>query len=177
MLLDMRSPLFIRAVTAEEQSIIEAGLRSPSSFTLRRCQILLASQRGLPAQQIATQLGCDDQTVRNALHAFKRHGLSALQPGSCTPHHLPHAVFDPARREQLREMLHQQPRVFGEPSSVWTLGLAAKVAYAQGITPRLVSDETIRVALKELKVGWKRAKHWISSPDPAYTRKKSNERA
>lgn len=169
----MKTPRFIRDVTPEEQQAIEAGLRSPSSFTLRRCQILLASQRGLHAQQIATQLGCDDQTVRNALKAFHTYGLQVLQPGSSTPHHLPHTVFDDTRREQLREMLHHQPRHFGEPSSVWTLALAAKVAYAQGITPRAVSDETIRIALNVLKVGWKRAKHWISSPDPAYTRKKS----
>jgi DNA-binding NarL/FixJ family response regulator len=63
----MRRPLFIREVTPDEQQAIEAGLRSPSSFTLRRCQILLASQRGLHAQQIADQLACDDQTVHYPL--------------------------------------------------------------------------------------------------------------
>ena len=36
----------------------------------------------------------------------------------------------------------------------------------------LVSDETIRQAIKRLGVGWKRAKTWITSPDPAYLRKK-----
>jgi hypothetical protein len=56
---------------------------------------------------------------------------------------------------------------------VWTLALAAQVCYAQGITERLVSDETIRRALKRLKSNWKRAKHWITSPDPHYARKKS----
>ncbi len=35
-----------------------------------------------------------------------------------------------------------------------------------------VSIETIRFALKRLRVGWQRAKHWITSPDPAYVRKK-----
>ena len=43
---------------------------------------------------------------------------------------------------------------------------------SEGITARLVSDETIRQALKRLGVGWKRAKTWITSPDPAYLRKK-----
>ncbi len=46
------------------------------------------------------------------------------------------------------------------------------MAFAQGITARLVSDETIRLAIKRLGVGWKRAKTWITSPDPAYLRKK-----
>jgi hypothetical protein len=32
---------------------------------------------------------------------------------------------------------------------------------------RRMSIETIRLALKRLGVGWQRAKHWITSPDPA----------
>jgi hypothetical protein len=52
--------------------------------------------------------------------------------------------------------------------------LAAEVSFAQGLTPRLVSDEAIRVALHRLGVTWKRAKHWITSPDPAYRRKKKD---
>lgn len=169
----MRRPLYIRDVTTNEQQAIAAGLRSPSSFTLRRCQILRASQRGLHAQQIADQLNCDDQTVRNAITAFNQHGRAALQPGSSAPHHVPHAVFDATRREQLRDLLHQSPRSFGHATSVWTLPLAATVACAEGITPRQVSGEAIRLALKHLGVGWKRAKHWITSPDPAYLRKKT----
>lgn len=169
----MRPPIFIRDLTVEERQALETGLRSASSFTLRRCQILLASQRGLHAQQIADQLRCDDQTVRNAIKAFNQHGLTALQPKSSTPQHLPHAVFTAKRREQLRDLLHQSPRRFGHATSVWTLPLAANVAFAEGITPREVTGETIRLALKQLNVSWRRAKRWITSPDPAYSRKKS----
>jgi hypothetical protein len=85
-------------------------------------------------------------------------------------------VFDAARRERLRALLHQSPRTFGHPSSGWTLPLAAQVAYAQGLTPRQVSGEAIRQALQHLRIGWKRAKHWITSPDPHYARKKQRDR-
>jgi transposase len=169
----MRKPIFVRDLTPDERQTLEAGLRSPNSFTLRRCQILLASSRGQHARQIADNLGCDDQTVRNAIHAFNRRGVAAIQFGSTVAHHLPHAVFDVTRRERLRDLLHQSPRIFGQASSVWSLPLAAKVAFAQGITPRKVSGEAIRLALKQLGISWKRAKHWITSPDPAYARKKS----
>ncbi len=145
---------------------------------MRRCQILLASHRGLHARLIGEQLGCNDQTVRNAIKAFNTHGLAAVQPGSSVAHHLPHTVFDAARREQLRGLLHQSPRTFTqrvpEPTSIWTLPLVAEVAYALGITPRQVSGEAIRRALKQLGVNWKRAKRWITSPDPAYRRKKTS---
>ncbi len=173
----MRRPIFVRAFTDAEQQAIDAGLRSADAFVLRRCQILRASARGEHARLIAESLGCDDQTVRNVIHTFNAHGLAVLTPRSSAPHRTPHAVFTPARREQLRALLHQSPRTFGHPTSVWTLDLVAEVAYAEGITPREVSGETIRNALAQLDVRWKRAKHWITSPDPAYARKKSRATA
>jgi transposase len=170
----MRKPIFVRALTPDERRALEAGLRDRNRVTLRRGQIVLASSRGQHARLIAASLGCDDQTVRNTIHAFNGHGLAALRPGSSAPHHTPHAVFNTTRREQLRELLHQHPRTFGKPTSLWTLPLAAEVAYAEGILPRPVSGEAIRLALRRLGVRWRRAKRWITSPDPAYARKKNS---
>ena len=170
----MRKPIYVRPITDAEQHALQEGLRSADAFVLRRCKILLASARGQHAREIATLLGCDDQTVRNAIQAFNACGLASLRRGSSAPLPTPHAVFDPNRREQLRTLLHQSPRTFGKPTSVWTLRLVAEVAYAEGIIPRPVSGETIRHALATLKTGWKRAKRWITSPDPAYLRKKNS---
>jgi hypothetical protein len=111
--------------------------------------------------------------VRNALHAFTVTGLAALTPGSRRPHTLPHTVLDAAACAQLQALLHQSPRAFGHPTSLWTLDLAAQTCATLGITPRLVSDETIRMAIHRLGVRWQRAKQWITSPDPGYARKKS----
>ena len=36
-----------------------------------------------------------------------------------------------------------------------------------------MSGESIRQALVRMGIGWKRAKRWITSPDPAYLRKKT----
>lgn len=173
----MRKPLYVRPITAAEQHALQEGLRSADAFVLRRCQILLASARGQHARELATLLGCDDQTVRNAIHTFNACGLATLRRGSSAPHPPPHAVFDSNRREQLRTLLHQSPRTFGKPTSLWTLRLVAEVAYAEGIIVRPVSGETIRHALAALKTRWKRAKHWITSPDPAYLRKKNSATA
>ena len=167
----MQAPLCVRPLSADERVALEAGLRSSSGFTVRRCQMLLGSAEGQPTTTIARALRCNDQTVRNAIHAFAQRGLAALQPTSSRPH-TTHATFDARSRERLRALLHQSPRTFGKETSVWTLELAAEVSFAEGITPRLVSDETIRAALAALGVRWKRAKHWITSPDPAYARKK-----
>jgi hypothetical protein len=136
--------------------------------------MLLASAAGQPTPTIARTLRCNDQTVRNAIHDFAQRGGAALQPKSSRPH-TTQATFDAAGREQLRALLHQSPRTFGKQTSVWTLNLAAEVSFAEGLTPRRVSGETIRAALAQLGVRWKRAKHWITSPDPEYA--KNNDAA
>jgi transposase len=167
-----RTPIFVRTLTDEELAAITAGLRSHDAFVLRRCQILLASVRGKRAAQIATELGCDTDTALNAMNAFNRRGLAALTAGSTVPHRIERG-FDDAAAERLRALLHQSPRTFGKETSLWTLELAAEVSFEQGLTPERVSREAVRTALQRLGVRWKRAKQWITSPDPAYARKKA----
>ena len=168
----MPKAIYIRPLTVDERAALEAGVRSPDGFVMRRCQMLLANARGETAIQIAQDLSCNDQTVRNAIHSFRKKGLGSLQPGSSVPHQIERA-FDGERAERLRALLHQSPRAFGKPTSLWTLALAAEVSYAQGITPEQVSGETVRATLERLGIGWRRAKQWITSPDPEYARKKT----
>jgi len=170
----MRKPLRVRSLTQAERQQLEAGLRSPVAFVVRRCQIILASARGQRAPAIAEMVGCDDETVRDVIRAFNAEGLAALERGSTRPHRT-QAAFTPGAAEQLKEMLHQSPRQYGKQTSLWTLELAAEVSFEEGLTAERVSDETVRATLKRLGVGWKRAKRWITSPDPAYARKKTLE--
>ena len=168
----MKPPIFVRSLSENERESLEAGLRSKDAFVLRRCQILLASSRGLSPPKIARSLGCGSQTARNAIHAFDERGLDALTPGSSRPKRV-RAAFGEEGAEALREMLHRSPREFGHESSLWTLEMAADVAFEEGLTERLVSGETIRATLSRLLgVRWMRAKRWITSPDPLYERKK-----
>lgn len=168
----MRTPVFVRPVTDEERTALEAGLRSSEAFVLRRCQILLASAKGQRVPHIVQTLGCDDQTALNAIHDFNNRGLSSLTFGSRRPKTI-HTAFDEQGAERLRHMLHQSPRDFGKPTSVWTLALAAEVSFENGLTKEQVSLETVRSTLRRLGMSWQRAKEWIISPDPQYERKKS----
>ncbi len=168
----MRKSIFVRPLSDAERKALEAGLRSPDAFMLRRCQILLASSRGETSYRIARSLGCHDQTVRNAIKGFNEGGLEeALIRGSRRPHTV-HAAFDPQRTERLRHMLHESPRRFGKQTSLWTLDLAAEVSFEEGITEERVTGETVRATLERMGVRWLRAKRWITSPDPEYARKK-----
>src|SRR5919109_5466902 len=165
----MKPPMSIRPLTPEERQQLNAGLRSSDAFTLRRCQILLASARGQRPAQMARQLGCASQSVRNAIHAFHTRGVAAVHPRSRRPRRT-RLVLD---AEPLQGLLHERLRAFGKPRSAWTPRLAADVCWEQGLTPYPVSIETIRQVLKRLGVNWRRAQRWITSPDPQYTLKKA----
>ncbi len=166
----MKPPIFVRDLSEEECESLEAGLRSKDAFVLRRCQILLASSRGLSPPKIARSLGCGSQTARNAIHAFDERGLDALVARSSRPKQT-HAAFE-EEAEALKELLHRSPREFGKKTSLWTLEDAAEVSFGEGLTGRRVSGETVRATLARLGVRWERAKRWITSSDPEYARKK-----
>jgi transposase len=167
----MKPPTFVRTLTAAERQQLQAGLRAADAFTVRRCQILLASADGQRAPAIARNLHCAVGTVHYALRAFQREGLACLQEKSSRPHSA-QAFLGERFTEALKDLLHHSPRSLGKPTSLWTLDLVAEVCHSRGWTPRVLSAESIRHAVRRLGVSWRRAKHWIRSPDPAYARKK-----
>lgn len=165
-------PLFVRPLNLEEQSALESGLRSQEAFTLRRCQILLASADRQKPSRIAKVVRCSTQTVRNTIHDFEERGMECLQKSAPIPVTV-QPVLTAEKREQIRVMLHQSPRNFGKAQSNWTLGLLAEVCHEQGLSDTRLSPPTILDAIVRLKVNWRRAKRWIVSPDPQYELKKT----
>jgi transposase len=169
----MKPPLSVGSLSGKQGQRLESGLRSRDGFALRRCQILLASARGERPAQIAAHVGCSAQTVRNVLRAYRTDPANCLRARSPRPLRAA-PLLDESRCERLRAILHESPRVFGKNTSLWTLAGLAEVCFKQALTPSPVSVETIRRALQRMGVGWKRAKHWLPSPDPRYAAKKSN---
>src|SRR3954471_24749195 len=145
----MKAPMFVRPLTDAERNAVEQGLRSSNAYTLRRSQIVAASARGEHIPRIARSLSCNEQTVRNAIHAFNQDGAAALTKRSCAVH-TEQAAFTPDAAERLRALLHRSPRDFGHKTSLWTLDLAAEEAARQGLTAAAVTGETIRATLKRL---------------------------
>jgi transposase len=169
----MNPPVSVRPLTDDERARLEEGLRSSDAFVLRRCQLLLASARGERPPRIAEALGCDDETVRDVIRRFEAVGVETCLTRQSNRPHQPARKIEPTAVEELRALLHQSPRTFGQPTDLWTLEMAAEVSFAQGITRERVTGEALRLALKRLAVSWRRAKRWITSPDPEYARKKA----
>lgn len=164
--------MFVRSLTPDERKHLQAGLRSRNLFTLRRCQILLSSSRRERVSQIATSLGCATQTVRNVIRDFHTFGLASIEEKSRRPKTV-QPLLDKSKCEQLKALLHSSPRQLGKPRSLWTLDLIAEAAFEQRLVEKPVSREVIRRAIARLGVKWKRAKQWMTSPDPQYALKKS----
>ncbi len=139
---------------------------------MRRCPILLASARGDTTTVMAQAVGCRPQAVRNVRRGVETRGLAVVTLQSRRPHTAA-KLFDAERSERLKALLHQSPRQSGKARSTRTRALAAEVCAEHGITAEQVSLETIRDALKRLGVGWRRAKTWITSPDPQSALKKT----
>jgi transposase len=168
----MKPPLYVRHVTDEERATLATGLRSHDACTMRRCQIVLARAEGQNPSQIATTLRCAPQTVRNVIHAVDARGLACVPHGSNGPLRV-EPVLNAEKREPLRAIVHQSPRTFGQPASMWTLKRLAAVCYEQGLSDTTLSAPTMLDAIVRLGVSWPRAQHWIVSPDPADERKKN----
>ena len=130
----MRPPITVRRPTDEEQQALEAGLRSADATVLRRSQIILASARGEWVPQIARQVGCGEQTVRNAIHAFNDRGTAALPAGSRRPHTIRRGLR-PAAAEQLRALLHQSPRDFRKADQPLDAGAGGRGQLRAGPDP------------------------------------------
>ena len=162
----------VQILTTDERAAVMRGTKSKAGFTVRRSHILLLSAEGKTPQQIADQLHCGDQTVRNVIRAFEREGLGCLQEKSHRPQR-DYCVFDGDRLERLEALVHRSPRDFGQETSLWTLPLLAQVCIQEGIVARPISDETVRRALVSLSLDWQHARHRITSHDPHYETKKA----
>src|SRR5262245_59766820 len=122
----MKPPLFIRPLTADERRQLEADRRTADAFRVRRAHIVLASARGLSPQPIAQLVGCTVQAVRNVLHALNTRGVEGLEKQATRPKTIV-PVVDAATCDRLQPLLPQSPRLYGKPTGVWPLALAADV--------------------------------------------------
>ena len=62
----MHPPIFVREPSDTERVRLEAALRAPDAFTVRRAQIVLASAEGRRPREIARGRRCATQTVRDS---------------------------------------------------------------------------------------------------------------
>lgn len=125
------------------------------------------------ARVIAETLGCDDQTIRNVIHTFNTTGLTALPPRSFAP---PAHPADRLRCPPLRTVAGPAAPA---PARLWSThqsvdltprsrGRVCRRPHAPAGQRR---DDPVGPRLPRGPL--EAVKHWMTSPDPAYARKKT----
>lgn len=103
-------PIYVGKLSEEQTKTLKEGLRSPSAFMVRRCQILLKSAQGQNAKQIGQQLHCSDQAVRNVIRAYQQEGMACLQEKSHARHDQ-QATINELGGARLKEIMRLSPLV------------------------------------------------------------------
>jgi transposase len=164
---------------AEERTIRKlAGARHAPGDWIRRARMIAHSWDGLRTAQIAQQLGCHPQTVRERLHRFNAEGVDGLgdRPGPGRPRRL--SEHDRGRiialaRSAPPGRLHQGGEGLRSPAEPeapahWTLDALAERAQAEGI--RVGRSQVRRILISE-RVRWRRTRSWATSTDPEFVPK------
>src|SRR5215210_909453 len=170
----MRRPIFVRSISDAERESLEAGLRSPDAFVLRRCQILLPSSRArTPTRSPAASAATPRERPQRHPSLQRECSSGGVEQG------LLQAAYHP-RGLRLRGRRATQGAASSEPSALRQGQQPVDLADGCGGELRGGNNrraghagETIRATLVRLGVRWERAKRWITSPDPEYQRKKA----
>lgn len=136
-------------------------------YRTRAQMVLLSSEKGLKAEDIAQIVRESHITVLRWLKRYLAEGIEGLKDDPRAGRSL---VVTQEYRKQLLEVVRRRPRSLGLEYSMWTLQrLSNYLAEETGVR---ISHETVRRELAKEGIVFSRPQHTISSPDPEYQVKK-----
>ena len=165
--------------TAEEQKVRKlANSRHAPGDWIMRARMIARSWDGLRTTQIAEELGCHPQTVRECIHRFDKEGLDGLgdRPGAGRKRRITETErsliislvgTDPPGR-LVRGGGGELEAINEEREAHWTLDALTDAARARGI---IVGRSQLRRILKAEGLRWRNARSWAESEDPEFAPK------
>lgn len=161
----------VRTLTEAERETLLNWQRSDHVIRYRRARMLFLSEKGWKCPEIAEVLGIHAETVRDTVQQFNEGGLEAITPRPRSGGPQGGKLSD-EMRSQVEESIHAGPPAEQERGT-WSLASLAEQIAADFESVQSVSRETVRRFLQALKIKYRKAKGWLSSPDPLYSLKKS----
>ena len=143
--------------------------RQSKLFALRqRAQIVLASDAGSSAPEIARVLQTDENQVRRVIRDFNADGMGSLRPriGGGRPRRI-----DDVARQEIRAIALARPRDLGEPGTRWSLARLRRYLIRHRVVDH-VDKEHLRRVLRSLGITAQRTRTWKWSNDPLFEAKK-----
>lgn len=164
---------------AEEHKVRKlANSRHAPADWIMRARMIARSWDGLRTTQIAPELRCHPQTVRERIHRFDEEGLDGLgdRPGSGRKPRITETErsviislvgTDPPGR-LVRGARGELEAIDEEREAHWTLDALTAAARERGIT---VGRSQVRRILKAEGLRWRNARSWTESEDPEFAPK------
>jgi transposase len=161
---------YVRALTETEGKKIQEILRKSKNRTaIRRAQVILMSEQGYKASEIAESTYLNVVYVRELIRRFNSEGISLLKERTRSGR--PVTFTDEIKAEIVEHAL-SPPHLLGEPYTVWSLEKLKEYLIKTKVV-KTISIEKLREILKEHKVSLQRTKTWKESKDPAFKSKKN----
>lgn len=161
--------VYVRDLRIDEGRKLQNVVRSGRDrIMVRRAQVILASNQGSKAPDIARRFFFSEQHVRNLIKAFNADGFDALSPkyGGGRP-----AKFTEEQRSLIFETALCPPDLLGRPFRRWSLAKLREFLVEDRIVES-IGIETLRQLLKEKKIRLRRTKTWKECNDPRLKSKK-----
>ena len=164
----------VRPITREESETLDRWQRLDDIVRYRRARILRLSEARWKCPLIAQALGLHEETVRAIITAFNEGGIPAITPKPRSGGRPPSYTEEVAREAE--NLARQDPPAEGGRAT-WTLDTLAQAIAARFAHIRTMSREAVRRLLSMRGVVYRRAKKWLTSPDPLYElRKRQRDR-
>jgi transposase len=163
----MRPPeVFVRPLGHGEAVALKRRSKSAKHVSTRqRASILLASNTGMSAPEIARMWQTDESQVRTVIHEFNERGLDSLNPDyrGGRPRRI-----TAAQRTRIVAVAGARPDTQGVPLTRWSLPRLAAHLAGEGIE---ISTAHLGRVLAEAGLSFQRTRSWKASPDPDYEAK------
>jgi transposase len=166
----MRQPLKLRALTAEEEQMIHTLARSrvASVRLVERAKIIEQASLGKTIKEITVLLHLKDATVRKWFKRFSEQGVAGLEdaPRSGAP-----LTYTVENRAVVLEVAASAPAKLDQPFHCWSLKrLQIYLKEAKGLTMKV---SRIRQLLQAEGLRWRKQEGWFGERlDPAFAEKR-----
>jgi len=170
----MRAYVRVRPLTDEEYQQLkrQAASRKLAAGRVKRAQVILLSNQGYRAQEIAERLGMHERTARTWVNRFTRLGIPGLEEG---PRSGRPPGYAPTNVGVVIQTSLTPPSELNLPFGSWTLDrLVAYLSEVEGIP---IKRSRISEVLRQEGLRWRHQEGWFGErvdPDFAAKRGRSN---
>jgi transposase len=159
--------VFVRPLAHEEAVRLKRlAKRAKHQSTRQRAAMLLGSNAGLTAPQIASSWLTDPSFVRKVIHEFNERGFASLDPDYRGGRPRRITVED---RKRIVAVAGARPDRQGVPLTRWSLPRLAVHLAEHGLV--IVSPAHLGRILATAGLSFQRTRSWKASPDPDYQAK------